>query len=119
VLGVGVEVVEGPLRWPAGLPGRVPVDPLESDLVVGCEDGLPPLRGPGGPPSAEELAEERRLMFVGITRAQRHLYFSHAAERAGRKTSRSPFLADLREGFEQIGERAPWTRQQHTQLRRL
>ncbi|HZE39452.1 MAG TPA: ATP-dependent helicase [Stackebrandtia sp.] len=66
-------------------------------FVVGCEDGLLPLRW--GETSDEEIAEERRLLFVGMTRAQRHLYLSHAAERyrhgTTRAATRSPFLSDL------------------------
>lgn len=57
-------------------------------FVVGCADGLLPLRWPGTTPSDEELNEERRLLFVGMTRAQRHLYLSHAGER-------SPFLSTM------------------------
>jgi len=67
-------------------------------FLTGCEDGLLPLRfGPS--PSPEELAEERRLFFVGMTRARSHLFLSHAARRAWRGSVReaqpSPFLADL------------------------
>lgn len=50
-------------------------------FVVGCADGVLPLH------RAEET-EERRLFFVGVTRAQAHLYLSHP----GRP---SPFLAEL------------------------
>jgi DNA helicase-2/ATP-dependent DNA helicase PcrA len=67
-------------------------------FLTGCEDGLLPLRF-GAAPSAEELAEERRLFFVGMTRARSHLLLSHARRRAWRGTVReaepSPFLADL------------------------
>ncbi|HEV2825154.1 MAG TPA: 3'-5' exonuclease, partial [Actinomycetota bacterium] len=50
-------------------------------------------------PSPEELAEERRLFFVGMTRARSHRFLSHARKRAWRGSVReaepSPFLADL------------------------
>jgi DNA helicase II / ATP-dependent DNA helicase PcrA len=67
-------------------------------FLVGCEDGLLPLRF-GPRPSPEETAEERRLFFVGMTRARSHLFLSHARKRAWRGSVReaepSPFLADL------------------------
>jgi DNA helicase-2/ATP-dependent DNA helicase PcrA len=67
-------------------------------FLVGCEDGLLPLRF-GARPSPTETAEERRLFFVGMTRARSHLFLSHARRRAWRGTVReaepSPFLADL------------------------
>ncbi|TNC26574.1 UvrD-helicase domain-containing protein [Amycolatopsis alkalitolerans] len=88
-------------------------------FVVGCEDGLLPLRWPGAEPPDEELAEERRLLFVGITRAQRHLYLSHAAERGGRRARRSRFFADLGDEVERIGEAVPRARPRETQLRLL
>jgi DNA helicase II / ATP-dependent DNA helicase PcrA len=48
-------------------------------FLVGMEDGIfPHLRSLGEP---VELEEERRLCYVGITRAERHLYVSHAWSR--------------------------------------
>jgi len=48
-------------------------------FLVGMEDGVfPHLRSLGDP---VELEEERRLCYVGITRAERHLYVSHAWSR--------------------------------------
>ncbi|CCH28015.1 UvrD-helicase domain-containing protein [Actinosynnema sp. NPDC047251] len=80
-------------------------------FIVGCEDGLLPLRWPGATADdAEDVAEERRLMFVGMTRAQRHLFLSYAGERA-----RSPFLAELT-GFERVGDLRPRRRKGGTQL---
>ncbi len=75
---------------------------LEYDVVflAGCERGLLPLRLPGsGPLSDEDAAEERRLLFVGLTRARERLLLSYAARRARNGTEaasgRSPFLAAL------------------------
>jgi len=49
-------------------------------FLTGWEDGqFPHLRALGNP---RELAEERRLAYVGITRAQRRLYVSRALMRA-------------------------------------
>jgi len=48
-------------------------------FVVGMEDGVfPHLRALGDP---DELAEERRLAYVGITRARERLFLSHAWSR--------------------------------------
>jgi len=45
-------------------------------FMVGLEDGIfPHFRSIGEP---DELEEERRLCYVGITRARRRLYLSHA-----------------------------------------
>ncbi|HET8680877.1 MAG TPA: 3'-5' exonuclease [Micromonosporaceae bacterium] len=130
-------------------------------FLVGCEDGLLPLRLPGGrlaassaptptdtpnptdTPSStgthnrsdtpnqpdtpdstrttgaggeavaggdvEAEAEERRLFFVGLTRAQNRLYLSHTARRVRygkeRETRPSPFLAAIDAGLmERLGD---------------
>jgi uncharacterized protein (TIGR00375 family) len=69
-------------------------------FIVGCADGMLPLRWPGGDPGAAE-AEERRLFFVGVSRAQSHLYLSHPARRGTGDQAKdlrpSPFLAALGE----------------------
>jgi superfamily I DNA/RNA helicase len=66
-------------------------------FIVGCEEGLLPLRW--GPTDEEALAEERRLLFVGMTRARQHLILTHARKRRFRgrvrAASPSPFLADI------------------------
>lgn len=62
---------------------------LEWDAVflVGCSDGLIPISMAETP---AEIEEERRLLYVGLTRARRHLALSWAAARApgGRATRR-------------------------------
>ena len=79
---------------------------LEYDVVflAGCERGLLPLRLPGSEPlTPEESAEERRLLFVGMTRARERLLLSCAARRTrhgpndgtGQTAGRSAFLAAL------------------------
>jgi DNA helicase II / ATP-dependent DNA helicase PcrA len=72
---------------------------LEFDAVLlpALEEGLLPIRQASG---ADEVAEERRLLYVGLTRARVHLWLAWAARRAGpsgREQPRRPsrFLDDL------------------------
>jgi DNA helicase-2/ATP-dependent DNA helicase PcrA len=72
---------------------------LEFDAVLlpALEEGLLPIRQASEP---AEVAEERRLLYVGLTRARVHLWLSWAARRAGpsgREQPRKPsrFLDDL------------------------
>ncbi|SHF67974.1 UvrD-helicase domain-containing protein [Streptoalloteichus hindustanus] len=95
-------------------------------FLVGCEDGLLPLRWPGAEDTeaAEAVREERRLFFVGMTRARRHLYLSHAARRARHGSARpaapSPFLADIDPALcQRVGDPAPRRRPRSQQLRLL
>jgi DNA helicase-2/ATP-dependent DNA helicase PcrA len=67
-------------------------------FLVGCEDGLMPHRF--GFDDADE-AEERRLFFVGLTRARERVFLTHARHRHWRGEFRarapSPFLGAIRE----------------------
>ncbi|GAA0563203.1 UvrD-helicase domain-containing protein [Paractinoplanes ferrugineus] len=92
-------------------------------FLVGCEDGLLPLRWPGSRSSDDEIAEERRLFFVGLTRAQDRLYVSHSARRfrhgSEREQSPTPFLDAIDSGlFERLGDTVP-ARPKDRQLRLL
>jgi DNA helicase II / ATP-dependent DNA helicase PcrA len=92
-------------------------------FLVGCEDGLLPLRWPGSKPGDEDVAEERRLFFVGLTRAQDRLYVTHAARRfrhgTEREQSPTPFLDAIDAGlFERLGDTVP-SRPKDRQLRLL
>ncbi len=67
-------------------------------FIVGMEEGLLPHRRSmeeGG----DELEEERRLCYVGITRAGKHVYLLHTARRsiygASSESAPSRFLEDL------------------------
>ena len=66
-------------------------------FIVGCEDGLLPLTF--GQSRPEDLAEERRLFYVGVTRAMTGLYLCRARKRRWRGKVRelppSPYLADI------------------------
>ena len=68
-------------------------------FIVGCEDGILPLTW--GKAEAADLEEERRLFYVGVTRAKTKLYLCHAQKRRWRGTvqamSASPYLADIEE----------------------
>ena len=70
---------------------------LEFDVVflAGCERGLLPLQLAG----PADAAEERRLLFVGMTRARERLLLTAAARRtrhgAEDASGRSPFLAAI------------------------
>jgi DNA helicase-2/ATP-dependent DNA helicase PcrA len=76
---------------------------LEFDAVFvgGLEDGLLPHFNSGGAP--EDLEEERRLLYVGMTRARQRLYLSCCRRRriAGRyqPQSESPFLEEIPEAL--------------------
>src|SRR5262249_7993578 len=69
-------------------------------FIVALEDGLLPHARANG--DRNELEEERRLFFVGITRARRELYLSRCVVRTFRgqqqATISSKFLSELPEG---------------------
>ena len=68
-------------------------------FIAGCENGLLPLAW--GRAGKEVLAEERRLFYVGVTRARTRLYLCRAGKRLWRGKVRelppSPYLADIEE----------------------
>jgi DNA helicase II / ATP-dependent DNA helicase PcrA len=79
---------------------------LEYRLVffIGMEEELMPHGGMQG--EAQNLEEERRLCYVGITRAKELLYLTRAASRVkrGKEVPRTPsrFLADLPEACVEV-----------------
>ncbi len=66
-------------------------------FIVGCENGLLPLDWGGA--TGANPAEERRLFFVGMTRAKDRLYLSRVQRRTlwgtRRQPDPSPFLEDI------------------------
>ncbi|MFW5751276.1 MAG: ATP-dependent helicase [Planctomycetota bacterium] len=68
-------------------------------FIAGCEQGVLPLVREG---HSADYEEERRLMYVGITRAQERLFLSRAVSRQhqGRWTRNPPsmFLAEIPDG---------------------
>ncbi|HEC02276.1 MAG TPA: hypothetical protein ENI81_01965 [Phycisphaerales bacterium] len=74
----------------------------ENAFIVGVEEGLLPHERSSASDSEEELEEERRLFFVGITRAIARLHISYARYRTvrgqGLRTIPSQFLFELGSG---------------------
>ncbi|QCC84307.1 DNA helicase [Desulfovibrio desulfuricans] len=82
---------------------------FQAVFIPGLEDGLLPLRrerlfpteGTSCGESQQNEAEERRLLYVGLTRAARALFLSHCAQRSlyGRtlQLQPSPFIGQIRE----------------------
>ena len=68
-------------------------------FIAGCENGVLPLTW--GRADRSVLAEERRLFYVGVTRARTRLYLCRARKRLWRGKVRelppSPYLADIEE----------------------
>ena len=94
-------------------------------FIVGLEQGLLPHSRASESPS--QLEEERRLLFVGITRAERELYLSHCRVREFRgqrqMTIPSTFLRELPadalivrnlSDSPEVSPRTGWTRNEST-----
>ena len=73
-------------------------------FLAACEDGILPYVRPGD--DGPDLEEERRLLYVGVTRAQRVLYVSHARKRTlfGRSAKQSPsrFLNEIESALRDV-----------------
>jgi len=87
-------------------------------FMVGCEDGVLPLRWGRKDPDEDE---ERRLFFVGMTRARDRLYLCHAAKRRRRgklqEMKRSPFIRPIESALiERSRTRKPPPRPAHEQM---
>ncbi len=68
-------------------------------FIAGCENDLIPLIHEGGSAEPADIAEERRLFYVAMTRAMEQLYLTRAKKRTiyGKPMDRSlsPFVADI------------------------
>ncbi len=74
-------------------------------FIVGCEEGLLPYRRQG---EASDIEEERRLFYVGLTRARNKLVLSHARTRflygQQMRNPVSPFVNDIESALKEIQE---------------
>lgn len=68
-----------------------------SVFITGCEEDLFPHWK--SKETDEELQEERRLMYVAITRAEQYLFLSRAAYRRGQAARKSRFLYEIEESL--------------------
>ena len=78
---------------------------FQAVFCVGLEEGVSPsfmaMKDVQGPREQEVYEEERRLVYVGITRAKQHLYLTHTIRprfpdaRPDQTTEPSPFLHDI------------------------
>jgi len=84
-------------------------------FIPGCEEGLIPFELFGAREETE-LAEEERLLYVGITRTSQSLYFSHAGKRVYRgrvlRQKRSRFLDRIERELLQVETREPGSRKE-------
>jgi DNA helicase-2/ATP-dependent DNA helicase PcrA len=78
-------------------------------FIVGLDDGILPHSRSFDDP--EEMAEERRLLYVGLTRAKDHLYLVRADQRSSHGTPEetipSRFLQDIPDGLVSGKRRRP------------
>ncbi len=71
-------------------------------FITGLEEGLLPDSRAAEVPA--RLEEERRLFYVGMTRAEDELYLTWAARRRERSNNRSRFLRELENGKADTGD---------------
>lgn len=91
----------------------------EAVALVGLEAGTVPIIHARSP---DAVAEERRLLYVALTRAGRHLWCSWAGQRVGaprpQPAAPSPWLADVRAACVAPPQSAPPVARRHLQLLR-
>ena len=89
-------------------------------FISGCEEGYLPFKRQGK--EGTNVEEERRLLYVAMTRAKRALYLSYAKKRSvfGKKATRKPsrFIRDIEQNLKnyQHQEGGPARKKGHTQL---
>jgi DNA helicase-2/ATP-dependent DNA helicase PcrA len=89
-------------------------------FIVGCEDGILPLHWKE---TGCDPAEERRLFFVGMTRARRRLCLTYARRRRWRGTVRSlgpsPFLKAIEERWKALEKHSVTRKREGSPFRQL
>ncbi|MCG7851807.1 MAG: ATP-dependent helicase [Methanosarcinaceae archaeon] len=89
-------------------------------FIVGCEDGLLPYSLFSERES--DPAEERRLLYVGMTRAKKFLFLTHAEKRrlGGREylLKRSPFLDNIEKELIELSQGNPPGRETNPPVQR-
>jgi DNA helicase II / ATP-dependent DNA helicase PcrA len=98
-------------------------------FIIGCEERLLPYLQPGRATDvatsvATDVAEERRLFYVGMTRAGRRLVLTHAQTRLlfGQWSQNPPsrFLADIEQALKELADlRQRSTRKKQPELAQL
>ncbi|HEY4784790.1 MAG TPA: UvrD-helicase domain-containing protein [Bacteroidales bacterium] len=88
-------------------------------FIPGCEDGIMPYSLYFDKP---DIAEEQRLLYVGMTRASKYLYLSHAIKRRMNNRElqlpRSPFLENIEQNlFEMSAREKKKEKEPDTQLK--
>jgi uncharacterized protein (TIGR00375 family) len=87
-------------------------------FVTGCEDSLLPYRYGNGEAASDVLEEERRLFYVGMTRARSLLYLVRSRERMwqGKRVASdpSPYLAELPQTLVQV-VKSDWKKKTKTE----
>ena len=75
-------------------------------FISGCEEGYLPFKREGG--ECTNIEEERRLLYVAMTRSRQALYVSYAKKRMvfGKKASREPsrFIRDIEQNLKNYHE---------------
>ncbi|MCL0043947.1 UvrD-helicase domain-containing protein [Dehalococcoidia bacterium] len=91
-------------------------------FIVGMEEGLLPHARSMDDSDPQQMEEERRLSYVGVTRAEQRLYLSRAFRRRGwggsHSSEPSRFLEDIPEYLiaPSRGSRVPVWKYQHSQI---
>ena len=80
-------------------------------FLVGMQEGLMPHREAS---DYAEVEEERRLCYVGMTRAERILHISWAPARDGQQAVKSRFVDEIPAGWRTQQQRMPQVRPQQT-----